>query len=52
MVNDPDFVDALRHWFDDYVWQPPAGFVDLSFDRLDEELEVLRDRLLDASMTG
>jgi hypothetical protein len=28
VVDDPDFVDAIRRWFDEWVWEPPAGAVD------------------------
>jgi transcriptional regulator with XRE-family HTH domain len=29
LIEDPDFVAALRDWFDDYVWEPAGGYVDL-----------------------
>jgi transcriptional regulator with XRE-family HTH domain len=25
VVDDPDFVDAMREWFDEWVWEPPAA---------------------------
>ena len=45
VIDDPDFVDALTNWFDDFIWEPPAGYVDVRYDRLDEALEVVRERL-------
>ena len=29
VVDDPDLVAALRAWFDESVWDPPAGYADL-----------------------
>lgn len=25
VVDDPDFVDAMRRWYDEWVWEPPGG---------------------------
>jgi hypothetical protein len=25
VVDDPDFVDAMREWYDEWVWEPPGG---------------------------
>jgi hypothetical protein len=27
VVDDPDFVAALRDWFDETVWDPPGGYL-------------------------
>ena len=27
VVDDPDFVAALRDWFDETVWEPPGGYL-------------------------
>lgn len=45
VIDDPDFVRALREWFDEFVWQPAGGWVELDPDRLDETLDEIGDRL-------
>lgn len=42
VVDDPDFVGALKDWYDDYVWDPAGGYVEASYEHLDETVEQIR----------
>ncbi len=34
-VDDPDFVAAVRDWFDESVWDAPCGYADVSGQQID-----------------
>lgn len=36
VVDDPDFVSALREWFDEFVWDGPGGYADVRGAPVDE----------------
>lgn len=45
VIDDPDLVGALKDWYDDFIWEPAGGYVDLRYDRLDETLARVKERL-------
>jgi hypothetical protein len=44
VVDDPDFVAAVREWFDESVWDPPCEHADIRGDTLDEALAGIEAR--------
>jgi len=36
VIDDPDFVRAMREWFDEFVWEPPGGWVEADAASTDE----------------
>lgn len=42
VIDDPDFVRAMREWYDEFVWEPPGGWVEIDADRPDESLDEIR----------
>ena len=45
VVDDPDFVAAVRDWFDESVWDPPCGFADVRGRGLDEAFAAIDECL-------
>jgi transcriptional regulator with XRE-family HTH domain len=45
VVDDPDFVAAVREWFDDSVWDAPCEHVDIRGEPSDEALAAIEARL-------
>jgi transcriptional regulator with XRE-family HTH domain len=55
VIDDPDFVEALKDWYDDFVWEPRGPHVDVPCDRLDEAVQAvgrLRASLREPSPVG
>lgn len=48
VVDDPDFVAALRAWFDESVWEPPAGYADLRGRPVDDAFVAIEECLSEA----
>lgn len=44
-VDDPDFVAALRRWFDETVWDPKCWFADLRGDAVDDAFAAIEEVL-------
>jgi transcriptional regulator with XRE-family HTH domain len=45
VVDDPDFVDALRNWFDENVWDPKCWYADLRGDAFDDAFAAIEECL-------
>jgi transcriptional regulator with XRE-family HTH domain len=45
VVDDPDFVAAVRDWFDESVWDPPCGYADVRGDGIDDPFAAIEDSL-------
>jgi hypothetical protein len=45
VVDDPDFVAALRSWFDETVWDPKCWYADLRGDALDDAFAAIDEVL-------
>lgn len=43
VVDDPDFVAALRGWFDESVWDPPCGYADVRAEGVDDAFAAIED---------
>jgi transcriptional regulator with XRE-family HTH domain len=52
VVDDPDLVGALKDWYDDFIWQPAFGYVDVPYGSLNETVARVRARLDRASAEG
>ncbi len=45
VVDDPDFVAALRNWFDETVWDPKCWYADLRGNTVDEAFAAIGEVL-------
>ena len=45
VVDDPDFVAALRNWFDETVWDPKCWYADLRGDEYDDAFAAIEEVL-------
>lgn len=45
VVDDPDFVAAMRDWFDEAVWDCPCGYADLRGDVVDDAFAAIGECL-------
>lgn len=45
VVDDPDFVAALRNWFDENVWDPQCWYADLRGDAFDDAFAAIEECL-------
>jgi transcriptional regulator with XRE-family HTH domain len=45
VVDDPDFVAALRNWFDETVWDPKCWYADLRGDAFDDAFAAIEEVL-------
>lgn len=45
VIDDPDFLRALREWFDEFVWEPAGGWVEIDADRPDAALDEVERRM-------
>ncbi len=45
VVDDPDFVTAMQDWYDEFIWEPSADWVEVRYDEMDEALEQIESRL-------
>jgi transcriptional regulator with XRE-family HTH domain len=45
VVDDPDFVAALRSWFDETVWDPKCWYADLRGDAVDDAFAAIEEVL-------
>lgn len=45
VVDDPDFVTALRNWFDETVWDPQCWYADLRGDVVDDAFAAIGECL-------
>lgn len=45
VVDDPDFVAALRSWFDETVWDPKCWYADLRGDAFDDAFAAIEEVL-------
>lgn len=48
VIDDPDFVAAIKAWFDEFVWEPDGDYVTLRYDRLDEAMDEVAAHLAPA----
>jgi DNA-binding XRE family transcriptional regulator len=45
VVDDPDFVAALRNWFDETVWDPKCWYADIRGDAVDDAFAAIGEVL-------
>ncbi len=45
MVDDPDFVAAVRDWFDETVWDSPGGYADIRGEAVDDAFAAIDECL-------
>ena len=45
VIDDPDFLRALREWFDEFVWEAPGAWVEIDPDRPDTSFDEIERRL-------
>jgi transcriptional regulator with XRE-family HTH domain len=45
VVDDPDFVAAVRDWFDETVWDSPCGYADIRGDMVDDAFAAIGECL-------
>lgn len=45
VVDDPDFVAAVRDWFDESVWDPPCGYADVRGEGIDDAFAAIDEWL-------
>ena len=45
VVDDPDFVAAVREWFDETVWDCPCGYADIRGDEVDDAFAAIDECL-------
>ena len=43
VVDDPDFVAAVREWFDETVWDCPCGYADIRGDEVDDAFAAIEE---------
>lgn len=44
VIDDPDFVRALREWYDEFVWEPSGDWVEIDAAHPDECLDEIEKR--------
>ena len=45
VVDDPDFVTALRDWYDEFIWEPSCDFVEVRYEDMDQAAADIEARL-------